>query len=203
MRLARLSLPLALLASALASSSCTPLGAAVGAGAAVGTAAAEERGLAGAADDAKIQLDINHLWFQHDLEMYRKISMSVSEGRVLLTGSVEKPENRVDAVRLTWQAAGVKEVINEVQVVDQSGIADYATDVKITAQMRSKLLFDKAVKNINYTVDCVNSTLYIMGIAQNQAEIDRINAHAREIPHVKRVVNHAVLKDDPRRIRKD
>jgi osmotically-inducible protein OsmY len=200
MRLFRLALPLALLALAPA---CTPLGAAVGAGASVGAAAAEERGLAGAADDMKIQLDIHHFWFQHDLEMYRKVTMTVSEGRVLLTGSVEKPEHRVDAVRLTWQAPGVKEVINEIQVVDQSGIADYATDVRIAAQMRSKLLFDKAIKNINYTIDCVNSTIYVMGIAQNQAEIDRVNAHAREIAHVKRVVNHAVLKDDPRRIRKE
>ena len=46
-------------------------GAVIGAGATTATAAAEERGLEGAVDDAKIRAEINHLWFQRDIEMYR------------------------------------------------------------------------------------------------------------------------------------
>ncbi|MBI4968745.1 MAG: BON domain-containing protein [Rhodospirillales bacterium] len=188
--------PIALL---LALAGCTPLGAAVGAGASVGVAAVEERGLGGAIDDAKIRLDINHLWFQHDLEMYRQVTLAITEGRVLLTGTVDKPEYRLDAVRLAWQAAGVRTVINEIQVSDQTGFADLATDLKIANQLRSKLLFDKAINNVNYTIDSVNSVVYLMGIAQNQAEIDRVVGHAREVPHVKRIANHVLLKSDPRR----
>lgn len=188
--------PIALL---LALAGCTPLGAAVGAGASVGVAAVEERGLGGAIDDAKIRLDINHLWFQHDLEMYRQVTLGITEGRVLLTGTVDKPEYRVDAVRLAWQAAGVRTVINEIQVSEQTGFADLATDLKIANQLRSKLLFDKAINNVNYTIDSVNSVVYLMGIAQNQAEIDRVVGHAREVPYVKRIANHVLLKDDPRR----
>jgi len=188
--------PIALL---LALAGCTPLGAAVGAGSSVGLAAVEERGLGGAVDDAKIRLDINHLWFQHDLEMYRQVTLGITEGRVLLTGTVDKPEYRLDAVRLAWQAAGVRTVINEIQVSDQTGFADLATDLKIANQLRSKLLFDKAINNVNYTIDSVNSVVYLMGIAQNQAEIDRVVGHAREVPYVKRIANHVLLKSDPRR----
>jgi osmotically-inducible protein OsmY len=180
---------------------CTPLGATVGAGARVGVAAIEERGLAGAVDDAKIRLDINHLWFQHDLEMYRQVTLIIIEGRVLLTGTVDKAEYRLDAVRLAWQAPGVRAVLNEIQVNDQTHIADLATDLQIANQLRSKLLFDKAINNVNYTIDSVNSVVYLMGIAQNQAEIDRVIGHAREVPFVKRIANHVVLKDDPRRFR--
>lgn len=180
-------------------SACTPVGVAVGAGAAVGVAAAEERGLGGAIDDTKIRAQINRLWFEHDVAMFQKVGLTVTEGRVLLTGNVPSPEARVDAVRLAWQAGGVREVLNEVEVNDRSGFIDYGRDVLVANTLRSKLLFDKEIRNINYSVDVVNGTVYLMGIAQNEAELERVVGHARETSNVKRVVSYIVLKDDPRR----
>ena len=55
------------------------VGLAVGAGAAGGTMAVQERGLKGGIDDAGIRLAINELWFTHDEAMYRKITLSISE----------------------------------------------------------------------------------------------------------------------------
>jgi osmotically-inducible protein OsmY len=60
-------------------------------------------------------------------------------------------------------------------------------------------MFDGAVKNINYTVDVENGVVYLMGIAQDQDELDRVIATARDISDVKKVVNHVLLKSDPRR----
>jgi osmotically-inducible protein OsmY len=111
------------LASAGMLSGCA--GALIGAGASTGVAAAEERGLEGALDDAKIRAEINHLWFQRDIEMYRQVTLTIKEGRVLLTGTVPQPEARVEAVRLAWQAVGVREVLNEIQVHGDSGFADF------------------------------------------------------------------------------
>jgi osmotically-inducible protein OsmY len=61
------------------------------------------------------------------------------------------------------------------------------------------LLFDSYIKNINYTVDVENAVIYLMGIAQDQAELDRVIAYARDISGVKKVVNNVVLKTDPSR----
>ena len=36
-----------------------------------------------------------------------------------------------------------------------------------------------------------------MGIAQDQAEIDRVTTHARQVRYVRRVVSHVRLKNDP------
>lgn len=180
-------------------SACEPIGMAVGAGATVGTAAAEERGVGGAVDDVKIRAEINDLWFRHDVDMYGDVGLTVNEGRVLLTGKVKKPEHRVDAVRLAWQAPGVRQVIDEIEVTDQSSFSDYATDVRISTNLKTRLLFDKQISNINYTVDVVNASVYLMGVAQNQDELDRVIAHARDISGVRRVVSHVVLKDDPSR----
>ena len=41
----------------------------------------------------------------------------------------------------------------------------------------------------------------LLGVAQNQQELDRVLNVARNIANVKRVVNHVLMKDDPRRFR--
>lgn len=190
----------ALLLGAGLLAACDPITLGLGAGATVGVAATEERGIEGAADDLKIRASINNLWFQQDNEMFRKVSLDVHEGRVLLTGTVQKPEQRVDAVRLSWQAPGVREVLDEIQVTDKSGLSDYGRDVVIATNLRTRIMFDKSIKNVNYSVDVVNGVVYLMGVAQDEGELDRVIAHARDISNVQRVVNHVVMKNDPRRV---
>lgn len=171
----------------------------VGAAATTGIAIAEERSVGDAVDDLTIRAELNQLFFEENIELYQNVSFSVIEGRVLLKGSVPTPENRVNALRLAWQAAGVREVINEIQVTDEGGILDYARDTWISAQLKGLLLVDVDVLSINYSVETVNGTVYIMGIAQDEEELTRVIEHARNIEDVKRVVSHVITKDDPRR----
>ncbi len=119
---------------------------------------------------------------------------------MLLKGAVERPGPRVKAVRLTWQADGVREVINEIQVTDEGGLVNYARDTWISTQLKSKILFDADILSINYNVETVNGTVYLIGIAQSDQELGKVTGHARTIPNVRRVVSHVVLKDDPRRV---
>ncbi len=172
----------------------------VGAGATAGVAGAQERGIGGAIDDAKIQVEINHLWFDRDIEMYRQVTLNISEGRVMLTGVVTTDQARADAVRLAWQASGVKEVLNEIQVrpVSQPGL-DQTHDLWIQEKLKTRLLTDSEVKNINYTIDVTDSVVYLLGIAQSETELARVIAHARDTSGVKRVINHVILKTDPKR----
>ena len=171
----------------------------VGAAATTGIAVAEERSVGDAVDDLIIRTELNHLFFQDDVELYQDVSFSVFEGRVLLKGSVPTPEARIHALRVAWQAVGVREVINELQVTDEGGILDYARDTWISAQLKGRLLVDGDVLSINYSVETVNGTVYLIGIAQDDAELVRVIEHARGIEDVKRVVSHVVLRDDRRR----
>ena len=186
-----------LLAGSLSLSGCAEL--LIGAAATTGVAIAEERSVGDAVDDLTIRAELNHLFFQDDVELFGDVSFSVIEGRVLLKGSVPTPDDRIRALRLAWQAAGVREVINELQVADDSGILDYARDTWISAQLKGKLLVDGDVLSINYSVETVNGTVYLLGIAQDEAELTRVTEHARSIEDVKRVVSHVVLKDDRHR----
>lgn len=176
-------------------------GVVIGAGATAGVAAAEERGLDGALDDTKIRAEINHYWFQHDHDMHRRVGLTIREGRVLLTGIVPTEQARADAVRLAWQAAGVREVINEIGVNPEgTGLIDSGRDLVISQTMKSRLLFDKEIRNVNFAIDVVDGVIYLMGIAQDEAELERVIAHARSISNVKRVVSHVRLKSDLRHV---
>ncbi len=178
---------------------CSPTGTAIGAGAAVGVTAAQERGVQGAILDARIRVEINYLWFQESDDLFMGVNLQVQEARVLLTGQVPDPETRVRVVQLTWQVPGVSEVINEIAIADSSSLADQARDHWIAARLKAKLLVDKRVSSINYSIETVNRAVYLMGVAQNQVELDRVIAHAKDISYVRRVVNYVRLKDDPAR----
>lgn len=177
---------------------CSPIGAAVGAGAVVGTAASREGGFGQTVTDTKIRAYINDAWFRHSVDMFRALDLNVREGRVLITGVVEDPQWRVDAVRMAWQAPGVRQVINEIRISGSEGVSGYARDGWIAAQLRTKMVFDADVRSIDYSFDVVGGTVYIMGIARDQEELDRVINLARGISYVREVVSYVRLRTDIR-----
>ncbi len=193
-RVLRLAALLAALAG-LNPSACAPIAIAAGAGAAVGVAVAQEKGVSAAADDVRIRAEINGLWLETDEDLLHDIELQVQERRVLLTGSVEDPELRLKAVRLCWQVDGVKEVINEIEISDKSGFANYSRDAQISTELRSTMLVDQDICSINYSIETVNQTIFLMGVARSQDELDRVIDHARNIEYVRRVRNYVRVKE--------
>lgn len=190
-------LAITLVLSSLALTGCSGLGIATGVGVAAGTAAVQEGGLSRAVSDARIQAQINERWFSYDVNMFSKLDLTVNQGRVLITGVVQNPQHRVEAVRLAWQPKGVVQVINEIKVADSEGLSGYAKDVWITTRLRSALIMDKEVESINYSIDTVQGTVYLMGFAQNQAELNHVIEKARTIENVRQVVSYVKVNGTP------
>lgn len=190
-----------LVAGLLASTGCeamfSPLGLAVTAGSIGGRMAMQERGFGQGIDDNAIALHINEAWLAADPAIFRLVDTSVSEGRVLLTGSVRYPETRIEAARLAWTVDGIKELINEIQVTDARDLSDGPVDAWISFRVRTALMLDPAVNAINYTVDTVNRTVYLLGIAGSQEELDTVLGAARETGGVREVISHVRLKSEP------
>ncbi|MBE0562770.1 MAG: BON domain-containing protein [Ochrobactrum anthropi] len=165
----------------------------VGGGAAVGTAAYSERGVDGAARDVKIGTTIYARFFDFSQDLAIKIGTEVYDGRVLLTGVASSEQMRADAVRIAWTVGGVKDVLNEIQLAGGGGM-ELARDSWITTQLKTKITFDKEIMAVNYSIETVNRTIYLIGLAQSQAELDRVMAHARAIEYVQDVVSHVKIK---------
>ncbi len=161
----------------------------------VGVAAMEERGLSGAVDDTVLRIRINTIFAENDERLWRKVGLQVHNGRVLLTGALETAEMRLEAVRLVWQADGVSEVINEIQITSSDGLAGFARDTWISARLKSELLFDEKVSSINYSIETVKGTVYLIGVAKNKKELERVINRARALDYVKKVVSYVKLVD--------
>jgi osmotically-inducible protein OsmY len=174
-------------------------GAVVGAGAGVGVAANQERGVKAALIDTRIRTLINYHLLNDDPALHQALNIGIYEGRVLLTGVAKSAAKRNQAVATAWKAKGVAEVINEILVDGSGKTGSFPRDTWITAQLRSKLLFDKKIIGINYSIYAVRTTVYLLGVAQNREELDLVLNLARNIQYVARVVNHVILKNDPRR----
>lgn len=185
----------------LSLSGCTTLGVATGAAAVTGVAAAQEGGLKRAVSDTTIKLKINEAWFAKDVNMFAKLKTKVNQGRVLITGVVQNPEHRVEAVRIAWQVDGVKQVINEIRVADSEGVTGFVKDKYISSRLRTELTFNRDVQSINYSIDTVQGIVYLMGVAQNQAELNRVIETARTIGGVKQVVSYVKLAGEPLEIK--
>jgi osmotically-inducible protein OsmY len=159
----------------------------------------QERSFFDALDDFNIQTELNAKLIGESTTLFARVDSSVIEARIHLSGTVPAPADRMLATRIAWSIPRVREVVNDIEVTREPGIIDAARDRWITASVRSLILNDPSIRDSNYTIDTENGVVYINGIGQSRAEIDRVMSLARTVKEARRVVNYAVLKDDPRR----
>jgi osmotically-inducible protein OsmY len=183
-----LALPVALCGCPLAI-----VGGLAGAGGA-GYAANQERGVIGTFDDLRIKTSIQNAWLQVNPLMQRDFNIDVYEGRTLLTGMSPNPELKAQATQIASQIPGVRAVYDEIEVAPSEGAWQSVRDTWISAQIRSNLVFASQVRSVNYTIDTVNGSVYLIGSARGQAEIDRVTDAARNVPYVKRVVSYVEIR---------
>ena len=63
-------------------------------------------------------------------------------------------------------------------------------------KINAKLLLEQDVLNINYSVEVVNGIVYLIGIAQNQVELDIVITISKNTYGVQNVISYVRLKDN-------
>ena len=177
-------------------SGCAP--AVVGVGTAAVAASSTEKGITTSVSDGLVFTKIQDKFLKTDATLSQFVDVTVNDGAVLLTGKVKTPEEKVLATKLTWEVRGVREVVNEIQVTDKSSIKDVAKDLAASAQLRGKLIADTNVSSLNFSIDVVNGTVYLSGVAADAEEMNRVVGHARELRFAQEVVNYITLRIDQR-----
>ena len=177
-------------------SGCAP--AVIGVGTAAVAASSTKKGLSTSVADGLIFTKIQDNFLQTDASLPTVVDVTVNDGAVLLTGKVKTPEEKVLVTKLTWEVRGVREVVNEIQVIDKSSIKDIAKDLAASAQLRGKLIADNSVSSLNFSIDVVNGTVYLSGVAADAEEMNRVVSHARELRFAQQVVNYITLRTDQR-----
>ena len=117
----------------------------------------------------------------------------MSQSRVLLTGTVEKIDLKIEATRIAWGVEGVKTVINEIQISNSDNILNFADDLVISTKVMGKLVLDENVNSLNYNIETVNKIVYIIGIARSENERNKVLDLAREVFGVEQVIDYITI----------
>ncbi len=152
--------------------------------------ALKDKSLGNIVDDTTIMIKINKSLLKHKL--FTSVRVKISEGRVLLIGNVDDPDKQIIAEKIAWKQEGVKEVINEIRVtpIDTTSLLDTTVDGIITAEIKTILLGKQNIKSMNYSVSTIDRVVYLMGIAQNRAELRSVVSIVRKVKGVKQVISY-------------
>jgi osmotically-inducible protein OsmY len=185
------SLQMALLAS-LVLSGCVP--AIIGGGVLAEKAVAEERGLGVTLGDTGIRSSIHAKVMRYNMGVFHRLNFKVREGKVLVAGNVDTDEQMLEVIRLIWTVNGVREVINEIRVGQKGTMGGYARDSWITTKVKTTLLFNRDIASRNYSIETVGAVVYIMGVAQNQDELDHVTDLISRTDYVQKVMSYVRIK---------
>jgi osmotically-inducible protein OsmY len=91
----------------------------------------------------------------------------------------------------------VREVINDIEIARDRDVGQIAEDQYLAERVWLKLFVDRAVRANNYSVECINGVVYLIGVGQTQDEVQRAIDHARDVPYVRDVKSYMRVKTDP------
>ena len=160
----------------------------------VATVSQEERSIGEFVDDAIIKTVIKNTYFDQSENLFFNIDVEVSQGRVLLTGTVENIDLKIEATRIAWGVDGVKTVINEIQISNTDSILNFADDLVISTKILGKLMLEEEINSLNYNIETVNKLVYIIGIARTEKERELVISIARDVYGVEEVIDYINIK---------
>ena len=161
-------------------------------------AATKEKGLGTSINDTLIKTKISNLIYKFNKNLIADTKVFINNGSVLFTGKVKNPNEKIEFTKLAWTIRGVKEVNNEIQITDKSSIKNIARDLASLGEIRARIISDKSINSINFSVDVVNDKAYVSGVANNEVEINLVKNHALSAKFVKEVYNYIILNKDTR-----
>ena len=161
-------------------------------------AASKQKGLGTSISDNLIKTKISNLIYKYNKDLIADTKIFVNNGSVLFTGKLINPNDKIEITRLAWNIRGVTEVNNEIQVTDTSSIKNIARDVASLGEIRARIMSDKSINSINFSIDVVNDIAYISGVATNELEMNLVKNHASSARFVKEVYNYIILNKDTR-----
>ena len=174
---------------------CGCVAAAVGTAGAVGIAAAQDKTLGEALDDATTSNEIKAKLLSTSSERFGEVDVEVSSSLVLLSGRVNTPEDRTEAEGIAWSSTRTQDVANEIRIERPGGFFANVSDEIITGRVRARLIGSSTVKSLNFNIETYDGVVYLMGIARDAHELKRAAEEASYVAGVKQVVSYVRIRE--------
>ena len=147
-------------------------------------------------DDTIMQKNLSARLALYNKKYFLSIQSEVRDGNIFISGKVAEPEEKIKITKMAWETKGVRSVKNAITIKGQSNFKSTAKDILITSQLRSALIFNKKTKARNYTLETINKTIYIFGIAMDKEEKKIVIDEANKIYDVKKVIPSIYLSTE-------
>ena len=153
-------------------------------------------------DDSIMQKSLTARILAKDKKYFLSVKSKVLDGRIFLTGKVDRTEEKLQITKIAWETKGTRSVRNDIKIKEEFNFKQSAKDILITTQLRTALIVNKNIKATNYQIDTYKKKIYVYGIAQTSEEKDLVISEAKEILDVENVIASIILVEDLR-IQKD
>ena len=160
------------------------------------TVSNSDRSIGEFVDDVLIKAVLKNSYFDQSEKIFFNVDVEVSQGRVLLTGTVDNIDLRIEATRIAWGVKGVQTVINEIQISDSDSILNFADDLVISTKVMAKIMLDEDVNSLNYNIETVNKIVYIIGISGSSDEKQKVIDLSKEVFGVEEVVDYITINSE-------
>jgi osmotically-inducible protein OsmY len=129
---------------------------------------------------------------------YKQIFLNVRviDGTAILSGRVDKAEDKLKMTKFAWETAGIRAVKNDIVVADETSFKQRAKDILISSQLSAALLINKKINSRNYNLETINGKIYIYGMARTNSELEEVMKEAKSIPDVVEIVPSIILADN-------
>lgn len=162
------------------------------------SSSAQEKGLGTSINDKVIYLKLRNAIYDWNSLVSQKISISVDNGSILVTGQLKNIDTKINLTKVIWGVNGVKEVNNKVQISETNNLKNIAKDLASLGEIRARLMASKELNSLNFSVDVVNNIAYISGIASSAEEVAIVSQIAQEAKFIKEVQNFIKVNKDNR-----
>ena len=164
--------------------------------------ALDPRSLGTQIDDSIMQQNLRAKLLSTDKSYIISVKTKILDGRIFLTGKVNKVEDKLKITKLAWEIKGARSVKNDLRIKEDFNFKRSAKDLLITSQLRTAMIANKKIKSVNYSIDTYKKKIYVYGIAQNKTERDEVTKEAKQILDVEDVITSIFLVDDLRVVKK-
>lgn len=162
--------------------------------------------------DTKIGASLLGALADKDKHLLLDVNTDVWEQRVMLTGMLDDPKTRQDVVDLVRKDQRLRKVYDEIQIVSKvekeqrreaakskdepkkDGAGQAVNDFWIETKISAQLIAKRGVTSVNYRWRSVRNTVYLIGRARSEEELNTVLDIIRKTEGVSQVKPFVEIK---------
>ena len=133
--------------------------------------------------DLGLELAISRAWLDVSRTRFARLDADADGGTVHVWGTVPSASDHIEALRLVWSLRAVTAVRSDIDIASGE-----TRNMDLAQIILTRLSDDPAVRVSGFSVEVVDDSVYLLGRAASQTELNRVIRHARAAGNVRRVV---------------